>query len=425
MKKTESKDKNVVKKSPKVKKEELDLIEDTTEIKEEIIEEKKERKKEDNYLLIEKDYHGLKVFLAFLIIIILLGLVGFLYYKKVYCSPLVTFTNSLSNYQKELTKDYKDNTYNKISAILELDLKTDNEDKKNGVKILNDILTNIVFANDKDNTYLEVNTKYNKEAFFNLKLYEKEEDNKSYSYIKIDKYEKYLKYENKYLQHFSLIRLLHEENLNSFFKNVLYNSLSKNDFTRTEETIDNVKLTKNTMTIKSTELEKILDLIINKLKNDSSLLNKINSYYNNAIEKLENYLNKIKKDPKDIEISTYNKKNLKQDLVMLEYKYGDKKITYEPKDNLILINCDNNDKEINITITKNNKASYVIDFDYKKDETNYKFNLIVTLDKTNDVPKLIVNEDMNIKELNKDTLPSIISEVTDNSMKDILKIFAK
>ena len=179
------------------------------------------------------------------------------------------------------------------------------------------------------------------------------------------------------------------------------------------------------MTIKSTELEKILDLIINKLKNDSSLLNKINSYYNNAIEKLENYLNKIKKDPKDIEISTYNKKNLKQDLVMLEYKYGDKKITYEPKDNLILINCDNNDKEINITITKNNKASYVIDFDYKKDETNYKFNLIVTLDKTNDVPKLIVNEDMNIKELNKDTLPSIISEVTDNSMKDILKIFAK
>ena len=264
MKKTEDKNKKPVKKSPKEKKEELDIIEDTTDIKEEIIkEEKKEKRetkvKEDNYILIEKDHHGLIVFSAIFIILLLLGLVGYLYYKKVYCSPLVTFTSSLSNYQKELSKDYKNNKYNKISAILDFDLKTDDEDKKNGIDILNNILTNIVFEEDKDNTYLEVNTKYNKEAFANLKLYTKEEDNKSYSYIKIDKIEKYLKYENKYLQHFSLIKMLHEENLNSFFKNVLESALSKNDFTRTEETIDGIKLTKNTMKIKSSEIEKLIN----------------------------------------------------------------------------------------------------------------------------------------------------------------------
>ena len=430
MKKTEDKNKKTVKKSPKVKKEELDIIEDTTDIKEEIIKEEKKVKKEkpvkeDNYLLIENDHHGLKVFLAFFIIIVLLGLVGFLYYKKVYCSPLVTFTNSLSNYQKKLTEDYKDNKYNKISAILDLDLKTDNEEKQNGIKILNDLLTNIVFASDKDNTYLEINTKYNKEAFANLKLYEKDENNKSYSYIKLDKIDNYLKYENKYLQHFSLIRMIHEENLNSFFKNVLKSALSKNDFTRTEETIDNVKLTKNTMKIKSSEVEKIVNLIITKLKNDSSLLDKINSYYNNTIERIETFAEKIKKDPKDIEISTYNKKNLKQDLVMLEYTYGDKKITFEPKDNIITINIENNDKETNITITKNNKASYNIDFSYKKYDANYKFNLVVTLDKTNDVPSIIISDDMSIKELSNESLPSLISEVTDNTLKDILKVFKK
>ena len=430
MKKTEDKNKKPVKKSPKEKKEELDIIEDTTDIKEEIIkEEKKEKRetkvKEDNYILIEKDHHGLIVFSAIFIILLLLGLVGYLYYKKVYCSPLVTFTSSLSNYQKELTKDYKDNKYNKISAILDFDLKTDDEDKKNGIDILNNILTNIVFEEDKDNTYLEVNTKYNKEAFANLKLYTKEEDNKSYSYIKIDKIENYLKYENKYLQHFSLIKMLHEENLNSFFENVLESALSKNDFTRTEETIDGVKLTKNTMKIKSSEIEKLINLIIEKLKKDSTLLEKINSYYNNAIERLESYSEKIKKDPKDIEISTYNKKNLKQDLVMLEYIYGDKKITFEPKDNIITINIENNDKETNIIVTKNNKASYNIDFSYKKDESNYKFNLIITLDKTNDIPTIIVSDDMSVKELNTETLPTLINEVTDNTLKDLLKVLQK
>ena len=407
MKKKDKKEKKVL------ENEELDIIEDTTDIKEEIIKEKKknEKKKEikkekkedkieetkivkeekeikqnkkvDNFLLLEKDHHGIKVFLSILVILLLLALVGFLYYKKVYSSPLVTFTSSLSNYQKELTKDYK------------------------------------------DNTYLEVNTKYNKEVFANLKLYSKEENNKMYSYIKLDKYDQYLKYENKYLQHFSLIRLLHEENLNSFFKNVLEGALSKNDFTREEETINNVKLTKNTMKVSSNELEKLVNLIIEKLKKESSLLDKINSHYNNAIERLENYVNEIKKDPKDIEISTYNKKNLKQDLVMLEYKYGDKKITFEPVDNIININIENKDTETDIKITKNNKASYTIDFDYKKDSTNYKFNLIVTLDKTNDVPKVIIGDEMDIKLLNNDTLPSIISEVTDNSIKDILRIFQK
>ena len=426
MKKTESKDKNVVKKSPKVKKEELDLIEDTTEIKEEIIEEKKERKKEDNYLLIEKDYHGLKVFLSLLVIILLLGLVGFLYYKKIYCSPLNTFTSSLSNYQKQLSKDYKNNKYNKINAILELDLKTNDEDKKSGTDILNNILTNLVLAEDKDNTYLEVNTKYNKESFLNLKLYSKEEDNKTYSYIKLDKYyDKYLKYENKYLQHFALIKLLHEENISDLFKSVLKDSLSKNDFTRTNETIDNVKLTKNTLTIKSNDLEKLLNTIIEKLKKDTNLLNKINNYYNNAIDKLEKYIDKIKEDPKDLEISTYNKINLHQDLVLFEYKYGDKKISFEPKDNVININYENNDKEIIVTITKNNKASYNINFDYKKDNDNYKLNIIVTLDNTNDVPSIIISDDMSIKDLNNDTLPNIINEINNDSFKNILKVFQK
>ena len=426
MKKTESKDKKEVKKSPKVK-EELDIIEDTTDIKEEIVKEKKTKvkKEEKQELLFENDHRGLKVFIAFFVILLLLGLVGYLYYKKVYSSPLVTFTNSLARYQKELTKDYKDNQYNKISAILDLDLKTDDESKKNGVNILNDVQTNIFFANDKDNTYLEVNTKYKKTSFLNLKLYAKEENNKTYSYIKLDKYyDNYLKYENKYLQYYSLIKLLHEEDLSDLF-DIIEDSINKKNFTRSNEKIDDITLTKNTLELKSNEVEDLISNIIDKLKKNSSLLDKINFHFNNVVSKLEAYLDKVKENPKDLVLTTYNKVNLHQDLYLLEYKYGDKEITFDPKDNITTITIDENDKETEIVITKNNKASYNIDFSYKKDETNYKFNLIVTLDKTNDVTTIIINDDMNIKDLNNDTLPVLINEVKDDSLKSILKVLQK
>ena len=102
MKKKDKKEKKVL------ENEELDIIEDTTDIKEEIIKEKKknEKKKEikkekkedkieenkivkeekeikqnkkvDNFLLLEKDHHGIKVFLSILVILVLLALVGFL-----------------------------------------------------------------------------------------------------------------------------------------------------------------------------------------------------------------------------------------------------------------------------------------------------------------------------------------------------------
>jgi len=406
------------KKNKKVVKEELDIIEDTKEYK--------RVSKENDELFLEKDHHGIKVFLSLLVIILLLGIVGFLYYKKVYSSPLITFTNSLSRYQKELTSDYQVDTYNKINAIISLDLKTSDESKKKGIDVLNNISSNIVFANEKDDNYLEVNTKYKKDIFVNLKLYSKEDHNKTYSYIKIDKYyDNYLKKENKYLQYYSLIKLFHEEDLSDLFKGVLKDSFSKDNFTRSEETINNTKLTKNTMTIKSSDIDKTISTIINKLKNDKNLLNKINKYYNNVIEKLESYLEKVKNDPKDLEISTYNKINIHQDLVILEYKYGSKIITLEPYDNVVTINIDNNGKSLNTVITKNNKASYNIDFNYKNDTDTYKVNLIVTLDKTNDVPTIIISDEMSVKELNEETLPELIKEVKDETLKDILRLLQK
>ena len=179
------------------------------------------------------------------------------------------------------------------------------------------------------------------------------------------------------------------------------------------------------MTIKSSDIDKTISTIINKLKNDKNLLNKINKYYNNVIEKLESYLEKVKNDPKDLEISTYNKINIHQDLVILEYKYGSKIITLEPYDNVVTINIDNNGKSLNTVITKNNKASYNIDFNYKNDTDTYKVNLIVTLDKTNDVPTIIISDEMSVKELNEETLPELIKEVKDETLKDILRLLQK
>ena len=419
MSKTEKK----VKKNTKVKEDIEEIIDD-----EEKVEPKKRKTKleETQELFLEKDYHGLKVFLSFLVVLLLLGLIGFLYYKKVYSSPLTTFTNSLSNFQKELSKEYKDNKYNKISAILELDLKDNNNDNAKGIEVLNNMQTNMVLVNDKDNTYLEVDTKYDKSHYVNLKLYAKEEDHKTYSYIKLDKYyDKYLKYENKYLQYYPFIKLLHEEDLKDLFTSVINDSMDKNNFTRTYETIDDVKLSKNTLTIKSNDYEKILTNIVNKIKKDNSLLDKLKKHYPDITNRLDNYLEKVKASPKDITISTYNKRNLKQDLVMIELISNDKKIVLELNDNkkVITITKDNNEKEI--VITKNNKASYTIDFTNKDDTKTYKFNLIITLDKTNDIPTLIINDDMSVKELNQETLDSIISEVSNDNLKNVFKLLQK
>ena len=419
MSKTEKK----VKKNTKVKEDIEEIIDD-----EEKVEPKKRKTKleETQELFLEKDYHGLKVFLSFLVVLLLLGLIGFLYYKKVYSSPLTTFTNSLSNFQKELSKDYKDNKYNKISAILELDLKDNNNDNAKGIEVLNNMQTNMVLVNDKDNTYLEVDTKYDKSHYVNLKLYAKEEDHKTYSYIKLDKYyDKYLKYENKYLQYYPFIKLLHEEDLKDLFTSVINDSMDKNNFTRTYETIDDVKLSKNTLTIKSNDYEKLLTNIVNKIKKDNSLLDKLKKHYPDITNRLDNYLEKVKASPKDITISTYNKQNIKQDLVMIELISNDKKIVLELNDNkkVITITKDNNEKEI--VITKNNKASYTIDFTNKDDTKTYKFNLIITLDKTNDIPTLIINDDMSVKELNQETLDSIISEVSNDNLKNVFKLLQK
>ena len=419
MSKTEKK----VKKNTKVKEDIEEIIDD-----EEKVEPKKRKTKleETQELFLEKDYHGLKVFLSFLVVLLLLGLIGFLYYKKVYSSPLTTFTNSLSNFQKELSKDYKDNKYNKISSIIDLDLKDNDSDKVKGIEILNNMQTNMVLVNDKDNTYLEVDTKYDKSHYVNLKLYAKEEDHKTYSYIKLDKYyDKYLKYENKYLQYYPFIKLLHEEDLKDLFTSVINDSMDKNNFTRTYETIDDVKLSKNTLTIKSNDYEKLLTNIVNKIKKDNSLLDKLKKHYPDITNRLDNYLEKVKASPKDITISTYNKRILKQDLVMIELISNDKKIVLELNDNkkVITITKDNNEK--GIVITKNNKASYTIDFTNKDDTKTYKFNLIITLDKTNDIPTLIINDDMSVKELNQETLDSIISEVSNDNLKNVFKLLQK
>ena len=419
MSKTEKK----VKKNTKVKEDIEEIIEE-----DEVIETKKRKTKleETQELFLEKDYHGLKVFLSFVVVLLLLGLIGYLYYKKVYCSPQITFTNSLANFQKELSKDYKDNKYNKISSIIDLDLKDNDSDKVKGIEILNNMQTNMVLVNDKDNIYLEVDTKYDKSQYVNLKLYAKEEDNKTYSYIKLDKYyDKYLKYENKYLQYYPFIKLLHEEDLNDLFTSAIKDSISKGNFTRTEETIDNVKLSKNTLTIKSTEYEKLITNIVNKIKKDNSLLNKLKNYYPDITNRLDNYLEKVKNNPKDITISTYNKINLKQDLVMIELISNDKKIVLELNNNktTITITKGNNEKEI--VVTKNNKASYTIDLTNKDDSKTYKFNVIITLDKTNDIPTLIINDDMSVKELNQESLNSVINEASNDNLKNVLKVLQK
>ena len=210
-------------KNTKTKKKEVKL-EDTTELIDEekpvkkIEKVKKEKKEEIEEPFIDNSYHYLQKLMFIVLIILVIGAIGFYYYNNIYSSPKITFIKSLTNYQDKIKYE---EAYNKLNAVLDFNLKTDNETKKAGYNVLSNLSINLTFTNDKEMSYMEVNTK-SKDGLINLKAYGNRENDKYITYLKLDKgYDKYLKYETKYLQYFSLIKLVKEEKLSKNIEKIL------------------------------------------------------------------------------------------------------------------------------------------------------------------------------------------------------------
>ena len=218
----------------------------------EIKETKKKKVKETFEPFFDNSSHLLFKFVMTLMIVLIIAGIGFLYYKKVYSNPELTFIKSISNYQDKVKTIDK---YNKANSVITFKGTSNNSLKKAGFDILSELTINLTFANDKDMTYTEIDTKYKKDSFVNVKAYGNLYDNKYITYLKFDKgYDKYLKIENKYLQHFSLIKIFKEEELKKTIDKVLKNSLSKDLFTREEK--DKVSI--NTLTLKNSDYQEIM-----------------------------------------------------------------------------------------------------------------------------------------------------------------------
>ncbi len=393
----------------------------------EVIEEKKDKEpkknveKENNEPFFDNSSHFLFKFIMTLMIILIIGGVIFLYYKKFYSNPMLTFIKSISNYQESIKINEK---YNKANSVITFKGSSDNILKKEGFKILSELTINLSFANDKEMTYTEINTKYKNDSFVNVKAYANDYDNKYITYLKLDKgYDKYLKIENKYLQHFSIIKVLKEEELKDSITKVLKKSLNRDLFTREIKDKESI----NTLTLKNKDYQEIMLNIIKEIRNNKSLMNKFNNHYRDFDKKLDKLENDVKNNKNDYEIKTYNKLNLKQTLVKLEFinKTKNTITTFTPKDNNLVIEYNNNDKELNIDITKNSNSSYKVVVDINNKEDNMNIEGVINLDEESDVTSLTINDDMLVTDLNSETIEEVIKQITSNLLKDILKIFQK
>ena len=416
-------------KNTKTKKKEVKL-EDTTELIDEekpvkkIEKVKKEKKEEIEEPFIDNSYHYLQKLMFIVLIILVIGAIGFYYYNNIYSSPKITFIKSLTKYQDKIKYE---EAYNKLNAVLDFNLKTDNETKKAGYNVLSNLSINLTFTNDKEMSYMEVNTK-SKDGLINLKAYGNRENDKYITYLKLDKgYDKYLKYETKYLQYFSLIKLVKEEKLSKNIEKILTDTLKKGNFKRETIEEDGKKITSNTLTINNVEYKELMTKIINAIKNNKDFMKKLSKHYNKPEELLNNYLKKVNDSKNSYEITTYNKRNLNQDLIRIEIINNNTncKITLTPKNNTLSIKFEKCGKDIDITIDRNSNSSYKIVLGIKKDTDDIKVETVINLDKTTDVTELKINDEMLITELNKDTLDSIIPTVTNTNISNILKIFKK
>ena len=406
-----------------------EIIDDAVEINKPVKkEEKKEKEKKKEVIeepFFDNSHHFLQKLAFIVLIILVIGAIGFYYYNNIFSSPLRTFVKSISNYQEEIK--YQED-YNKLNAVVNLSLSTNNEIKKAGYDVLTNLSIYLTFMNDKEMSYMEVNTKYKNSTFVNVKSYGNRENEKYITYLKLDKgYEKYLKYETKYLQYFSLIKLIKEEKLNKNIEKILEDTLKKGNFERTITKLDGKKISKNTLTLSNSEYKELMTKIVKEIKNNKDLMKKLSKHYNDPEKILDNLLTKIKNSKSSYEITAYNKFNLSQDLIKIEIinRHTNSKTILTPKKSQLTIDYEKNNKLINIQIDRNSNSGYNVEITINKDKDNITIDTVINLDKTNDVTELKINDDMLINDLNKDTLEKIISQVTNINISNIFKIFVK
>ena len=156
-------------------------------------------------------------------------------------------------------------------------------------------------------------------------------------------------------------------------------------------------------------------------------MKKFNNYYKDFDKKLDNFEKEVKDNKNDYEIKSYNKLNLKQDLIKLEFinKTKNSITTFTPENDTLKITYTKGQKEINVDITKNSNSSYKVVVDINNDKDKMNIEGVINLDEESDVTSLTINDDMLITDLNSETIEDVIKQLTNNLLKDILKIFQK
>lgn len=348
--------------------------------------------------------------------------------KKIYiigCIILVVLVFSISRYyyistrskSREVFISTIDKIFEKIalqdnlSSIsgnigIKSDFYSDDESIGNMLDIVNNLDANIKYEVDYNTNKLNIisSTRYNQDELININSYI---ENKELYINLMDIYDKTIvipiKKYNNYIS--ALFNQNEIKTVAKYLNKAINNSLKDEYFIKKNTNIsingNDTKVTKNTLTLNSTNLNKIINDIKMELSNNDEFLNSLSQILNQTTEEIKSKIESINNNLEEIvTISLYTKKN---DVIGFEIvKTSNARLT------LLILKNSENDYSCEI---KDSINSYKGNLEIKKSDNSIKFkissdgkingtiNIDINYEKNKYINELIKNEIVEIENI--------------------------
>ena len=273
--------------------------------------------------------NGYKGLICAVILILLIGLIGFGYYYK--NKPEVIFKTTTSRVHKSLYID--DNVKsNKVDFdfLLNVDVSGNKELATEEVKKLVNVVNNLLFKfslyNDLESNILNlgINTQYNKKELFNTSVYY--ENNKVYLDLK-DLYDKIIYDEVEVDKDENKINVDDVKTILDEYFTGLEEALNKAKFETEKVNLNGSKVTKNKLIINSDNIKDVYKTLLDYLTNSDKFLKAFSNISGMKSDEIKETLGKeeIPKLEKSISINLYTK-GFNNDVVKASIESGEKEI---------------------------------------------------------------------------------------------------
>ena len=374
---------------------------------------------------------GVKYF-CLLLIILLLGVIGFGYYYVT--KPDVVFTTLLNKVYKEALKE---SNFEQLKMTTNMNIKIEASEE---YKEYTDIINNINFRMNEhidltDNTFkLEIGADYKEKLLANINAYYK--DNTMYFEIKdiLDKIIKVdLKKENQENEQDIDINKLYSNDskviINKLYE-ALKETLKNGTYVSNDAKVNGNTVSKNELVINNRNKDILINTFVYYLLNDNDFIDSVSRVFSKDKQEIINSLNELKDTnelEKEIHISIYTKK-LTNEFVKLEVVIEENtllSLTMEKEDACkIEVNNGDNIKMVSTIVIDESNNNMKIVTESNTDDIKVMVNMDISIIYNEKIEKTNVENAITIEELSEEDTNNIIENLTKNEgISEIMKTF--